>query len=146
MFITDARARHPFMSALLDDGMQAWNSINLSIEAEWFWVSYLLKMDEGRIRETILLSSLSQVVEVFEQAQGDRIEILEVNIVSPPYLNRSTHWMLEPLREVWRARNPRTGRVAHLYCVAEGKEYVEADNALEEFTERQLLLKVSQSY
>lgn len=132
MFQTASHALDPLMSAIAGEGQHVWSYVNLAANRPWFYACYNLHTSEGAIRETIMLSTVGQVIDLLKHDK----QILKVKLlmlVSPPSLNRSISWLMEPLSKIWEARITETERYAVLYDLANGKQYIDSFEDLKPF-------------
>ena len=103
MFQTASGSRHPFMSALAGEGMHVWSEVGLALTKEWFFVSYAVPIPHGQVFNAAFLSTVSQVIELLGK-NGSQIEVRQLMIVSPGYLNRTEGWQMEALKEILEIR------------------------------------------
>lgn len=127
MFKTTSHAHHPFMSAIAGDGQQVWTHVNLISALPWFFATYLQPSLDGPVLKTLLLSSVDQVADLLKDNEEESIEISELMLVSPSYLNHTEGWLMEPLTEIWHGRlNNDSDDYAFIYFLASGKRYVDS--------------------
>ena len=106
-----------------------WASVFTRTQTPWLHVAYkTLGMSEDSVTVIIFLRHPEQLAEMKEYK---RVEIIEVNLVSPAYLNGFDRWGMEELDEILEADEPATGhrQVAHIFVLTGGKRYV--DSALD---------------
>lgn len=125
MFLTDNAARHPFASQLYGDGMTVWRAATLATLDEWFYLNCLVKSPEGEFPEIILISHPSHDLLSFLDQRKDDVTVIDVQLVSPPHLNGTRRWKMEPLVRIWR--DP-SNSWSHRYEVANGNRYHSIQN------------------
>jgi hypothetical protein len=131
VFRTSDHARHPVMSALAGKGEHVWTYVNLTPENVWFCASFIVrKSDRCAWPETMLLSSVEQVVEVCRDFK-ELIEASRLMLVSPSQLNKTDDWQMEPLREIWCGRDPDHGDKVFVYTLVSGRQYIDSIRAVE---------------
>lgn len=120
MFITDNASYDSNLSNLAGEQRHAWKAVSLSINSEWFFVTYSLQLSKGKIVESIMLSRpLSELVKFIEEQSG-RASLIEIQLVSPPYMNRTSCWQMDQLVRTWRkASDP----IACVYELVGGQQY-----------------------
>ena len=59
----------------------------------------------------------------FFDRESKGVSIVGIQLVSPPFLNGSAHWKMEPLIRIWKKPSD---PLAHVYEVADGKQYCSA--------------------
>lgn len=108
------------MSAIAGEGKHVWTFVGLVVNRPWFLVTY---SREGEGCETLLLSSVDQVVDVLAKHRQE-INVDQLQLVSPKSLNRSENWLMEPLSEVWRsaAENDKV----MVYYLEDGRCYIDS--------------------
>ena len=126
MFITDASAHQPFMSRLLGNGKDAWRAVGLTAPREWFYVSYTLSTPKGNLAETALIANPAGELLEFLDQEDEGVSALSVQLVTPPFLNGSGGWKMEPLIRVWKKPSD---PLAHVYEVDGGQHYCTAYGA-----------------
>ena len=123
MFITDVTAHHPFMSNLAGKGKDAWKVVTLSMPKEWFYVSYSVTTPSGEHTETALITHPAGELISVLASESEGVSVAGVQLVSPPYLNRSKRWKMEPLVRLWKKPSD---PLASVYEVEGGKRYCTA--------------------
>lgn len=110
------------MSRLLGPGKDAWRAVSITTPNEWFCVSYALSQEDG-FSETVLISNPVDELIAFLDRDNHGFSIVGIQLVSPPFLNGSDSWKMEPLLRVWKKPSD---PLAHVYEVADGKRYCTA--------------------
>ncbi len=123
MFITDVSAHHPFMSGLLGNGKDAWRAVSITTPNEWFYVSYAISTPNGEFIETALITHPAGELMAFLDRESDGLSVVGIQLVTPPFLNGSGHWKMEPLIQIWKKPSD---PLAHVYEVEGGKRYCTA--------------------
>jgi hypothetical protein len=78
---------------------------------------------EGRFfRNSDDFQSCERVGSFFDR-ESKGVSIVGIQLVSPPFLNGSAHWKMEPLIRIWKKPSD---PLAHVYEVADGKQYCSA--------------------
>jgi len=134
MFLTTPSNRHPIKSALAGHGCDVWTQISLTMNFPWYCLtsSYVHGMDAG-LEQTRLLSDPVQVGELLGAVQDD-IQVDQLLLVSPPRLNGTRNWQMEPLSEVWRGRPSENGFFIYVYVLNDGRRYISSPDSLDERT------------
>ena len=97
MFATHETARLP--NLLASKGVNQWSFVAVMLNHYWLHITYVVDHGEdGRFTETLMSSSISQLLELTEQAN---LEVIFVDLVSPDYMNGTERWKMEALREIW---------------------------------------------
>lgn len=120
MFTTLDKAEIPYPFG----GMRLWAHVARTIHAPWFHVIVEEQDSSGmRARHMSFLSSIRQLHELSEVPE---LRIIEVDLVTPPYINNTARWRMEPLREIWSAPEPDGSREAHIHVLESGARYAES--------------------
>jgi hypothetical protein len=78
-----------------------------------------------RIPEIILISHPSHDLLSFLDQRQDDVTVIDVQLVSPPHMNGTRRWKMEPLVRIWR--DP-SNAWSHRYEVANGNLYHSVQN------------------
>ncbi|MBP2666362.1 MAG: hypothetical protein H6Q76_1342 [Firmicutes bacterium] len=113
------------MSAIAGENQHVWTYVNLALNTPWFCASYVQRTPDGEISETVLLSSANQITELFSRYAGS-IKVTQLMLVSPARVNKTETWLMEPLREVWQGRSTKNSNAVFMYCLADGRRYVDS--------------------
>lgn len=65
-------------------------------------------------------------------AKQDDIQVDQVLLVSPPCLNGTANWQMEPLSEVWRGRPSENGFFVYIYVLKDGRRYIGSPGSVDE--------------
>ena len=104
----------------------AWRAVGLTAPREWFYVSYTLSTPKGNLAETALIANPAGELLEFLDQEDEGISALSVQLVTPPFLNGSERWKMEPLIRVWKKPSD---PLAHVYEVEGGQRYCTAYGA-----------------
>lgn len=146
MFRTADHARHPILSSFAGKGEHVWSYVNLTHETVWFCASYIVhKSDTCAWPETLLLSKVEQLTDLYRNFKG-LIEVTRLVVVTPPRINKTSDWHMDPLREIWCGRSPRYDENVFVYRLDDGCEYIDAPYPLEytDLLEPQCIVSVIQ--
>ena len=125
MFITHKPAEI-FLSAYLgDDSIQYWQYVEQTTHCPWFYVKVGRQQGTETLNSMVLIPSIS-VLEQLLNEQGENIWLLDVQLVSPAYLNGSEGWKMERLLEVCETVDDISEEAAYVYSLEGGHIYTEA--------------------
>lgn len=140
MFETHDIAEVPIHSLIADDGARLWQYVALRIHIPWFHVVYT--ETEAETSGMIFLSNTEQLLDLQQQIG---IKIKQVDLVSPGYINGSTNWKMEPLKEIWEGLELGLSNEQKLllYVLNNGNRYVNSavGSTESDLTNRQLVFK-----
>lgn len=80
-------------------GSHRWAYVEKTEKDEWFFVTYETVQDENRWSQQLLIPRPEYLLGLATRDGKDEC-IKEVQLVSPPWLNESGSWLMEPLNEV----------------------------------------------
>jgi len=132
MFLTTPSDRHRVKSTIAGHGCDVWTQITLTLDFPWYCLSfsYINCADEG-LQKTLFLSDPAQVRE-FLQGASNTIQVDQVLLVSPPRLNRTRTWLMEPLSEIRRGRLSQNGFYIYVYVLQDGRRYINSSASIDE--------------
>lgn len=90
---------HRKFSPFAKPGEYGWDLVSFVLNEPWFHVTFNVITDENHpFQRSIMLLNLHQLI-LFSERDDLRFE--NVDVVSPGYVNGSTRWRMDPLREIW---------------------------------------------
>lgn len=123
MFITHSSAQVPIPVGLRPEGECVWNYVSVRMHKPWLHVVYepVAAKDEHPWRGILFLFSPEQLLELASQP----VRIIEINVVSPGYLNGTERWQMEPLSEIRVGIDPNQEgqREIFVLVIASGRRY-----------------------
>lgn len=122
MFLTAHSDRHHVKSRIAGAGYDVWTQVTLNMPFPWYCLTYARHdaADDG-LSTTTLLSSAEQVREFLDADQS--INVAQVLLISPPQLNQTGDWQMEPLQAVWRGRPSDNSFFVYQYVLQDGRRY-----------------------
>ncbi len=114
------------MSKLAGKGKDVWRAVTLSTPNEWFYVSYSISTPSGDLHETVLITHPARELMSVLDGESDGVSIIGVQLVSPPFLNGTRRWKMEPLVRLWMKHSD---PLAQVYEVEGGSRYCTAYGA-----------------
>ena len=121
MFLTSSDAYDQTRSRLAGEGRHAWNYVTLPLNYPWFCLTYRFSANGGY--ETMLVSNAEQVASILDQV-GEDCSVDQILLVSPPSVNKSGNWQMDPLAKVWRYRRTKNSFSTDVYQLQDGRRYV----------------------
>jgi len=136
MFSTLIENELRFIPTCREEGELFWSSVTLEFDKIFLHVTYQ-KATVPELQRTILLLTAEQLERL---SCFDEVEIVEVNLVSPGYLNKTGKWLLEPLSKILVGLEPVDHlQEAFIYKMDDGQKYI--DSALD--TEEKNIRKIN---
>lgn len=126
MFETNAFARIPVPIGLYGDGEDLWTYVALNIHMPWFHVVHETTGEGNYLSKSMLfLSRVEQIL--FLQQQTDST-ILQIDLVSPGYMNGTGLWKMEPLKEIWKGleSDSKHKQGAHVFVLMSDERYCDS--------------------
>lgn len=121
MFRTVPQAEIPLSELFSIDGERAWSVVFKSLCLPWFYMTYLIDDTENDLRQTVLISSTEQLL-AFPLADKN-FTVIEIQLVSPGWLNGKDQWMMEPLVEVWQAQEKESEQLVDIFVLNNRSRY-----------------------
>lgn len=128
MFFTDNCAETP-VGAFMGPDKRSWRCVEWCLNAPWFWVTVRQRNSQYSVTDCLMVSTPRDIEWLAHcgQASSDveESQIVEIQLVSPPRLNRTSSWLMEPLDAVISGYSPDADRTVHLFRCRNGKLYGE---------------------
>ena len=102
MFITHKNAEISLGAYLGDDSIHYWQCVEQTTHCPWFYVKVGRQQGSEVLASMVLIPSISALDQLLSE-QGSDIWVIDVQLVSPAYLNGSDGWKMERLLEVREA-------------------------------------------
>ncbi|VVN69557.1 hypothetical protein PS834_00323 [Pseudomonas fluorescens] len=125
MFITHKPAEIFLGAYLGDDSTQYWQYVEQTTQCPWFYVRVGREQDSEALTSMVMLPSISALEQLLNE-HGAGIWVLDVQLVSPTYLNGSDQWKMERLLEVRVTVDDLSKEAAYVYSLEGGHIYTEA--------------------
>jgi len=125
MFITHKPAEIFLDAHLGDDSTQCWQYVEQTTHCPWFYVKVGRRQGSEALTSMVMLPSISALEQLLNE-QGADIWVLDVQLVSPTYLNGSDGWKMERLLEVRETMDDLSKEAAYVYTLEGGHIYTEA--------------------
>lgn len=124
MFITHRQAEIHLGAYLGDDSTQYWQYVEQTTHCPWFYVKIGRRQGSEALTSMVLIPSISALEQLLDE-QGADIWLLDVQLVSPAYLNGSEGWKMERLLEVRETLDDMSAGTAYVYSLEGGHVYTE---------------------
>jgi hypothetical protein len=124
MFITHKPAEIFLGAYLGDDSTQYWQYVEQTTHCPWFYVTVGRQQGIEALASVVMLPSISALEQLLNE-QGPDIWLLDVQLVSPAYLNGSDGWKMERLLEVRETVNDMSAEACYVYSLEGGHVYTE---------------------
>lgn len=108
---------------------RSWRCVEWCLNAPWFWVTVRQRNSEYSATDFLMVSTPRDIEWLARCGQAnvdvEESQVVEVQLVSPPRLNRTDTWLMEPLDAVISGYSRDAGRTVHLFRCRNGKLYGE---------------------
>ncbi len=88
-------------------GERTWRWVELGLQIPYFLLHVEVTSDEMQIARHFVFSELDEVLQSIE-VQSNQVEVKELALMSPGYMNGSSGYRLDTIKEIWRDKE--TGR------------------------------------
>lgn len=142
MFETNDDAELYIPPGISGPGVRAWQYVKLRLHVPWLVIVYEFEIEKkARMRETVFLPDADDLVQF---SRIPDIKIVEVSVMAPAHMNEKGRWMLEPLIEVWRGKEPeQPHQPVHVFVTGLGNRYMPFSRAEEtELLDKELIFSM----
>lgn len=120
LFETNDADRHALGGFFAGEGGHAWTQLRLDSFSPYFQV--VAKSTCRPLMETVLIGNVDTLMDYLSGLKGQGAQVL---LVSPWYLNKSRHWKIEPLAEIWEGCSPDSPATLFVkYVLGNDREYL----------------------
>lgn len=88
----------------------------------WFYMQVVHRSGRENFASMLMMYHAHELKQ-FIDAQSDRVWVEEVQLVTPPHVNKQSSWLMEPLTMAGIATDPQDGSNFLVYQVASGTIY-----------------------
>ena len=99
MFETHTRARLQSPFIVLEEGAQRWAYVSQTANDEWFFVTYETVDQQISSQQQFMISRIQFFLGLAARDTPEQF-IRQVQLVSPPWLNQTGAWLMEPLSAI----------------------------------------------
>ncbi|MCP1445504.1 hypothetical protein J3D54_004636 [Pseudomonas sp. GGS8] len=124
MFITYKPAEIFLGAYLGDDSTQYWQYVEQTTHCPWFYVRVGRQQGSEALTSMVMLPCISALEQLLTE-QGADIWLLDVQLISPAYLNGSDGWKMERLLELRETMDDMSAGAAYVYSLEGGHIYTE---------------------
>lgn len=87
------------LPGMFGEGLAHWHGVSRSLATHWYHVSIRQRYEDRLISQVEMLNDETKLVELIS-AQSEDLIIDELQVVTPPWLNKSKSWRMEKLTSV----------------------------------------------
>lgn len=125
MFITHKPAEIFLGAYLGDDSTQYWQYVEQTTHCPWFYARVGRQQGSEALTSMVMLPSISALEQLLNE-QGADIWLLDIQLVSPAYLNGSDGWKMERLLGGCETVDDLSEEAVYMYSLEGGHIYTEA--------------------
>ena len=122
MFMTTADAEFRVPKGLSPPGVRMWSYLLQNLHMPWFHVTFQAESSQSMIFATHRQQWLDLQVEEPRRLRHDPL-LRSIQLVSPGWMNGTTEWRMELLKELWVGKNPANESEVCIYVVETGARY-----------------------
>lgn len=129
MFETCDHAEIPIPKELSLNGERLWHYVQLHIHFPWLYVEYAIDYEDYKSKSILFLTTNDQLQELVDRSD---IEITQVHVVTPGYVNKTNVWQMDQLKKVMTASitKGRFREPVTIYLLCNGKELIYSPNGV----------------
>lgn len=106
---------------------KVWSFVEQELLLPWLYVQ-VVRRSRGEDFVSMLMLYHAHELKQWIDNQSTRMWVEQVQLVTPPYMNGQSTWLMEPLAMVEIVEDPRDGSQFPIYQVAKGNIYSLRDN------------------
>lgn len=126
MIITSKLNELAIHSQVIGGGIQVWRDVHLEAELPYFMVIYSVRETNSRVRQTCLIWQQQDLISLCDQIELNLdMDLIRVCLLSPPWMNGSKIWKIDPVQEIWSATHCDDG-IATCYVLEDSNRYVDS--------------------
>jgi len=137
MFQTDVASEIQIPVGINIPGEKSWWYVKKRLHMCWFHVICEVAYDDGEtLREIFFIDQIDHLCDLNNHS---RFNIVEVELVSPSYMNGDQHWKMEPLSEIQEGvvHDVDNEYRMHVFILKDGRRYL--DNLISETDEEKIM-------
>jgi len=141
MFLTHRNSEIPIRAMLGGDGPQHWDTVEISVACPLFFIEWSEGLGDDAQTKRCLTGALDEFEKLVAKATlGGSIR--SIQLLTPPYVNGGSEWLMEPLVELVEGTIPDDDYPCCIYRVLKGNVYLESrETALSELTQRRTVYR-----
>lgn len=112
-------------SAIAGEGVQIWRYAHLVLNLPYLLVTYQFSNDRERLRQTVLISRVEELLSLFVGEGSSKNELIQVALMSPPSINQTSGWEMMEIAEIWIGKKPSNGLEVTAYVSKDGKKIID---------------------
>lgn len=125
MIVTKQLHELEYHSKLCGSGYQVWREAHFQRETAYFLMSYCVNDMDKNINQTCILWSHHDLVEFCEDIFiNSDTSLVNVMVLSPPWMNHSDTWLIETLNQIWEVESPGGSFESLCYLTVGGRSYL----------------------
>lgn len=87
------------LPGMFGEGLAHWHAVSRSLATRWYHVSIKQRYEDRFVSQVEMLNDETKLVELIS-AQSDDLVIDELQVVTPPWINKGKSWRMEKLTSV----------------------------------------------
>ncbi len=128
MFETQRQAEIPLPPELNSENIQCWSHIQSRLHMYWFHVVYEITHASAENFSYILF--LTDIEQLIQLENDPDIELIEVDLVSPGYMNGESRWKMDILKEIIIGTEPDSyaGELTYIFVLNNNMRIIYSDS------------------
>lgn len=103
MFVTSPHFQMDLPQALLTDDRKCWRTIELYFNGPWFILTHTMREGRAAFDHRLLVWLSADVLQILTLEPVPLV--VGLDYVLPPLFGKNKCWQIQPIREIWRARD-----------------------------------------
>lgn len=134
MFHTDESSEVKMIDDIACNGEKTWWYVTKKLHFSWFHVICEITYEINEKFQEIYL--IDQVEHLLDIEKNPVMKIVEVDLVSPSYMNGTKRWEMAPLVKIIEGKEQEYQQTVNVFVLANGKHYLESG---EQYKEQELI-------
>lgn len=101
---------------------RVWSFVEQELILPWFYIQVVRRQKDGDHASMIMLYHPRELSHWINN-QSSRMRVEHVQMVTPPYMNGKTTWVMEPIKMIALVEDPGDKSQFLIYQVANGSKY-----------------------
>jgi len=117
----------PAAAPASQSGQKVWSFVEQELLLPWLYLQVVRRSGQENYASMLMMYHVHELKELVD-AQSNRVWLEEVQVVTPPHMNGSPTWTMEPLSVAGIVADPKSGDHFAVYKTEAGSVYSLRDN------------------
>ncbi|MNP05140.1 hypothetical protein D3C76_970850 [compost metagenome] len=85
---------------MFGEGLTHWYSVSRALQTHWYHVDLKVRHEDRMISLVVMPNDETKLDEILSQ-RGSDVEMTNVQVVTPPWMNKTSEWLMEKVEGVF---------------------------------------------